>query len=171
MENIYALYITVAFLYAMFLACRWVWRLAQRHVPRALENTARATGKATTQASAFGGKLKEAFNEGRQHSAATPSGATGQATKQASEFGKKVFNEGRQHSEKGSEPITFEKWYAVFKQTAAMHNPQLQQDASGRSLIDFMDHEPLKRAFRDGLEPKSLARHLAPTFDAKSFGR
>jgi len=65
--------LTIAFIYVVFGACRWVWRLfvrgaqaARRHAPNALENTARATGKATKQASALGSKLKKAFDEGRK---------------------------------------------------------------------------------------------------------
>ena len=65
--------ITVVGLYAIFAACRWVWQLivrgaraAHRHAPDALENTAKATGKATKQASALASKLKKAFDEGRK---------------------------------------------------------------------------------------------------------
>jgi hypothetical protein len=66
---------------------------------------------------------------------------------------------------------TFDEWYAVFKRVAGEVNPQLKVDENNNSLLDFMEHEPLRRAFRDALEPKSLARDFARQFDISTFGR
>jgi hypothetical protein len=71
----------------------------------------------------------------------------------------------------GGDYRTFEEWYAVFKRTAGETNPQLRVDDNSRSLLDFMEHEPLKRAFQDGIEPEALARDFAEEFDISTFGR
>lgn len=70
-----------------------------------------------------------------------------------------------------SEHSTREEWYRVFKIEAGKENPQLEANEEGNSLIDFMEHEPLKRAFRDGGDPKSLAKDFAAQFDIASFGQ
>jgi hypothetical protein len=64
---------------------------------------------------------------------------------------------------------TFESWFAVFRDTAAAKNPQLATNDSGRSLIDFMDHTPLKRAYKDGVSPEQLAHEFANQFDASAW--
>lgn len=66
---------------------------------------------------------------------------------------------------------SFEEWYAVFKRAAAEVNHQLAQDADGSSMLDFMDHAPLRKAFRDKVEPKSLGRSFARQYDFSTFGR
>jgi hypothetical protein len=66
---------------------------------------------------------------------------------------------------------TFEEWYDVYKKAAGEVNPQLEVDQNNESYLDFMEHEPLQRAFRDGVEPKSLARAFARQFDVFSFGQ
>jgi len=66
---------------------------------------------------------------------------------------------------------SFEDWYAVFKRAAGQANPQLSVDADGGCMLDFMDHTPLKRAFRDKVEPKSLARDFAKQYDFSTFGK
>jgi hypothetical protein len=66
---------------------------------------------------------------------------------------------------------TFEEWYVAFKRAAGEINPQLQVDENNKSLVDFMEHEPLKRAFQDAVEPESLARDFAKEFDISTFGR
>jgi len=66
---------------------------------------------------------------------------------------------------------SFEDWYEVFKRAAGQANSQLSVDADGGSMLDFMDHTPLKRAFRDKVEPKSLARDFAAQYDFPTFGR
>jgi hypothetical protein len=65
----------------------------------------------------------------------------------------------------------FEDWYEMFKRTAGEVNIQLKQNDEGWSLIDVMEHEPLKRAFRDGVAPESLARDFAQQFDFSRFVR
>ena len=65
----------------------------------------------------------------------------------------------------------FEDWYAVFKRAAGQANSQLSVDADGGSMLDFMDHTPLKRAFRDKVEPKSLGIDFAKQYDFSSFGK
>ena len=66
---------------------------------------------------------------------------------------------------------TFEEWYNAFKMAAGEANPQLQGDENNKNLLDFMEHEPLKRAYRDKIEPESLARDFAKDFDIRTFGR
>lgn len=64
----------------------------------------------------------------------------------------------------------FEDWYAVFKRAAVETNAQLSIDPNGGSLLDFMDQSPLRRAFLEKVEPKSLARSFAMQFDLSTFG-
>lgn len=66
---------------------------------------------------------------------------------------------------------SWDDWYLAFKEAAAVHNPQLKTDETGASLVDFMEHEPLKRAFRDGVGPRSLAKGFAEKFDVTTFGQ
>ncbi len=70
-----------------------------------------------------------------------------------------------------SEYSTWEDWFQAFKVAAGKENPQLEPSEDGNSLIDFMEHEPLKRAYKDGVDPKSLARDFAAQFDITTFGR
>lgn len=65
---------------------------------------------------------------------------------------------------------SFEDWIKRFKKTCAYINPQLSIDEGGGSLIDFMDHEPLKRAYEDGVSPDIVAEQFARSFDIKEFG-
>lgn len=66
---------------------------------------------------------------------------------------------------------TFEDWLAEFKRICASLNPQLKMNESGRSFIDFVEHEPLRRAFRDGVSPMFVAHEFANSFDINTFGR
>ena len=66
---------------------------------------------------------------------------------------------------------TFEAWLQEFKRVCAEVRPGLAVDKDGGSLIDFMDHEPLRRAFRDRVAPETVARPFAAQFDINSFGR
>ena len=70
-----------------------------------------------------------------------------------------------------SEYSTWEDWFQAFKVAAGKENPQLEPSEDGNSLIDFMEHEPLKRAYKDGVDPKSLARDFAAQIDITTFGR
>lgn len=64
----------------------------------------------------------------------------------------------------------WEEWLAHYKEEAGKQNPALAPNPDGFSLIDIMDDEPLKRAFRDGIEPRSLGRDFAEQFDPMKFG-
>lgn len=70
-----------------------------------------------------------------------------------------------------TEDFSWEEWYQEFKEEAGRENSQLEINDDGSCLIDFMEHEPLKRAYRDGIDPKALARDFAAQFDVSAFGR
>jgi len=70
-----------------------------------------------------------------------------------------------------SESLTWEEWLTEFKKEAGAINPQLKVDEKGMSLIDFMEHEQLQRAYRDGVNPKSVAADFADQFDITKFGQ
>ncbi|MFM5829522.1 hypothetical protein ACQXXB_15410 [Aeromonas veronii] len=63
----------------------------------------------------------------------------------------------------------WDNWYFRFVKASGELNIQLKADAKGSSLIDFMDHAPLKRAYVDGVKPEVLAAAFAPNFDFKKF--
>jgi hypothetical protein len=65
---------------------------------------------------------------------------------------------------------SWEDWLARFKKVAGSVNAHLAETESG-SLVDFMDIEPLKRAWRNGIESDELARKFAAQFDVHSFGK
>lgn len=64
---------------------------------------------------------------------------------------------------------SFENWYREFKKTAFQLNSQLALEEDGTSLLDFMDHEPLKRAYRDNVPPVIVATEFASQFDLTTF--
>jgi hypothetical protein len=66
---------------------------------------------------------------------------------------------------------TWDEWLLEFKRSAGRANPQLAPDHDGASLVDFMDHAPLRRAHEDGIDPSELGREFASQFDLSSFGR
>ena len=65
----------------------------------------------------------------------------------------------------------FEEWYTEFKGSAAENNQKLSPDAEGHSLLDYMDHEPLHRAFQDKVEPKQLGKSFAEQYDFEKFSQ
>lgn len=67
--------------------------------------------------------------------------------------------------------LTWDEWYKAFKIAAAAANPQLRPNSDGRSALDWMDHAPLRRAFQDGVDPKTLGQAFASQFDINTFGR
>ncbi len=69
----------------------------------------------------------------------------------------------------GGSRKTFDNWLAAFKSECARWNPALRLDKHGGGLIDFMDHQPLRRAFSDGVLPGELAKSFSPQFDAATF--
>ena len=75
-----------------------------------------------------------------------------------------VSNQDHSHS-------TFSGWLVEFKEKCGMYKSGLKPSKDGTSLIDFVDQAPLKRAFRDGVSPDTLAKEFAPRFDPTTFGR
>lgn len=65
---------------------------------------------------------------------------------------------------------SFDEWYAEFKAVAGGTNPQLKE-TDGQSFVDFMDHEPLRQAYRDGVSPRIVATEFAKSFDIRTFGQ
>lgn len=63
----------------------------------------------------------------------------------------------------------WDDWYQVFKTTCGEYNKQLSVGEDGKSLLDFMENEPLKNAFKDKVDPKSLAKDYAEQFDISSL--
>lgn len=64
----------------------------------------------------------------------------------------------------------FESWYVVFKKTAGVINPQLApKKGDGGTLLDFMDHTPLKAAYSQGVSPRQLAQEFASQFDTSTW--
>lgn len=66
--------------------------------------------------------------------------------------------------------LSWEQWYDMFKSESAKINPQLAIDEEGLSIVDMMDDEPLKNAYRDQQNPLVIARDFAENFDISSFG-
>ena len=64
---------------------------------------------------------------------------------------------------------SFEEWFNAYKAACASGNPQLGLSENGQSLIDFMDDEPLQRAYRDRVSPLKLGKSFARNFDLKTF--
>jgi len=66
--------------------------------------------------------------------------------------------------------LPWDRWYRIYKREAGRCNSQLVTDTeTGISIIDLMEHEPLKRAHEDGIDPKSLARVFAAQFNINDF--
>ncbi|WP_155399318.1 hypothetical protein [Vibrio campbellii] len=66
---------------------------------------------------------------------------------------------------------TWEEWYTAFVANAcSVEGSGLVQDENGLSLIDMMDHEPLRRAHRDGICPVRHGITFAQQFDINKFG-
>lgn len=63
---------------------------------------------------------------------------------------------------------TFDDWLHHFKVAAARSNQHLAIK-DGRSLIDYMELTPLRRAFNDGVGPHELGREFAEQFDFSGF--
>ena len=69
-----------------------------------------------------------------------------------------------------SKNLSFDSWLKEFKLGCQDVNKGLSIDQNGGSLVDFMDHTPLKQAHRDGVEARELGRNFGATFDPKKFG-
>lgn len=63
----------------------------------------------------------------------------------------------------------FEDWLQVYKNAAAEVNDALKP-TDGLCLIDLMEDEPLRRAFDDKVDPKTLGIHFGKNFDILSMG-
>jgi hypothetical protein len=66
---------------------------------------------------------------------------------------------------------SYEDWYDAFKKACAQYNPALAPTEKGVSLVDFMDDEPVRRAYRDNKNPEEIARSFAEVFDIRTFGQ
>lgn len=64
----------------------------------------------------------------------------------------------------------WDEWFDRYKVAAGKQNPVLAPDENGFSLIDIMDDEPTKRAFRDGVNPENLGKMFAKQFDIAKMG-
>lgn len=64
---------------------------------------------------------------------------------------------------------TFEEWYLDFKRAAARANKSLALNEEQRSLIDYMDHTPLKRAFNDCIDPWTLGSDFGSHYELEKF--
>lgn len=63
----------------------------------------------------------------------------------------------------------FESWMQVYKDAAASVNKALEPE-DGLYLIDIMEDEPLRRAFKDKVDPKKLGINFGKNFDILSMG-
>ena len=72
---------------------------------------------------------------------------------------------------KGHNHATFESWFLAYKRGAIQSQPSLAPAPGGSSLLDFMETEPLERAFRDNVDPEWLGRDFGKQFDLRTFGR
>ncbi|WP_417698259.1 hypothetical protein [Psychromonas sp.] len=70
-----------------------------------------------------------------------------------------------------STELSWEEWLKEFKKESGLINTQLKLDENGGSMIDFIEHEPLQRAHKDGVNPKVLAAEFASQFDITTFGQ
>jgi hypothetical protein len=68
----------------------------------------------------------------------------------------------------GRNTVTWEEWYEVYKAEAVAANPALQHE-NGLCILDFLEDEPLRRAHRDGLDPKRLGREHAVVYSTPEF--
>jgi hypothetical protein len=63
----------------------------------------------------------------------------------------------------------FDTYYDEFKRACGRYRAGFK--GGGENIIDFMDHEPLRRAFRNNVDPVALAKEFAENFDIEKFGR
>lgn len=64
----------------------------------------------------------------------------------------------------------WDTWFSDYKDEAGKYNLVLAADIKGFSLIDLMDHEPLRRAFGAKIEPRGLGMEFAKEFDIFKMG-
>jgi len=68
-----------------------------------------------------------------------------------------------------SDSFTWELWFQEFKTSAGRANPKLKPNESGESPVDFMEQEPLKLAFRDGVDPDQLGKDFGAQWDSEKM--
>lgn len=64
---------------------------------------------------------------------------------------------------------SYDEWYSVFKKATATVNNGLSE-VNGLHLVDLMDQEPLRRAFRDKVDPEYLGEEFGRNFDPFKMG-
>ena len=64
---------------------------------------------------------------------------------------------------------SWDEWYLAFKHRAGECNVKLEVSEDGTSFMDFLDHEPLRRAYADKVDPEGLAEEFAAQFDMNSY--
>ncbi len=67
---------------------------------------------------------------------------------------------------------TFEEWDRDYREAAALANDSLKplDETNGKSLIDFLEEEPVRKAYADKLDPKALGKKFGETFDPLKMG-
>lgn len=73
-------------------------------------------------------------------------------------------------AKKSGQP-SWDSWYAKFKQVASAGNQRLQLRGSDENIIDLMDHQPLRNAYKLGLDADQLGEQFAKDFDVGAFLR
>lgn len=70
----------------------------------------------------------------------------------------------------GHNHATFDSWYAAYKRGAIKGHPSFAPDGpNSSSLLDFMDTEPLQRAFKDNVDPEWLGEEFGKQFDMRDW--
>jgi hypothetical protein len=65
---------------------------------------------------------------------------------------------------------TWDEWYEAFVISAcSVNRTGLKRGENGSSLIDYLEHEPLKRAHRDGICPVDHGTYFAKQFDVSKL--
>ena len=89
-------------------------------------------------------------------------------------FKKRTQSSASNNSHSSGEPPqgeSWEVWYARFKAVATSGNSRLQLQDSSQNSLDLMDHQPLKDAFRRGVDATELGVQFAADFDVGAFLR
>lgn len=66
---------------------------------------------------------------------------------------------------------SFEDWYMIYRLMATAENDALKINNNGRSMFDFMDQAPLRRAYADRIDPVTLGTQFGKDFDISKFGK
>lgn len=60
---------------------------------------------------------------------------------------------------------TWDEWYEIFIDSACSVEGGVTRDESGLTIVDLLDHEPLKRAHHDGICPIQHGMYFGKNFD------